>query len=299
MKTPIHAYGKYYFKTPSCPIAVQIISSDRADQHEYDLTSTEHFHDFSEIVLILFGSGIQNINGREYPVNSGDIFLLNGYTKHYFSKRENLVLYNLQFSAKDLPLPECYLRKLPGYNMFFLQEPNLRNQFRKMVHTSEEEKEFLAGKIWELREILTNRKPGFEAAAFASLLGILIRLSGFLPETGAERNSPFQRIGNVISFMESHYTESWTLQELSHKACMSVNNFLRIFRSATGYSPQTYLQMLRLNRGAELLIKSSLSVGMIAEQCGFYDSNYFCKLFRRRYNTSPKEFRLNNLLPYK
>ncbi len=299
MQKTIHACGKYYFKTPSCPIAVQMICSDLADQHEYDLTSTEHFHDFSEIVLILSGRGIQNIDGREYAVGGGDIFLLNGYTKHYFSRRENLVLYNLQFSAGDLPLPECYLRKLPGYNMFFLLEPNLRNNFRKMLHVGESEKELLAEKICKLRDILTDKQQGFEAVAFSSLLGIIIHLAGFLPETEAEDDSPLLRMGNVISFMENNFTRSWTLHELARRACMSVNNFLRIFRSATGCSPQAYLQMLRLNRAAELLIKTELSVGMIAEQCGFYDSNYFCKLFRRKYNTSPKQFRVNNLHLYK
>lgn len=288
------AYGKYYFKTPSCPIAVQKICSDREDQHEYDLTSTEHFHDFSEIVLILSGSGIQNIDGREYPVSGGDIFLLNGYTRHYFSQRENLVLYNLQFSAGDLPLPECYLRKLPGYNMFFLLEPNLRNNFRKMFHTTEKEISWLADKTGKLRDILTRQQPGFEAAAFAGLLEIIIRIAGSLPETAGNNDSSLLRMGKVISFMENNFTRQWELQELAHKACMSVNNFLRLFRSATGYSPQNYLQTLRLKHAAGLLLKTEYSISAIAGECGFYDSNYFCKLFRRKYHTSPRQFRIMN-----
>ena len=96
--------------------------------------------------------------------------------------------------------------------------------------------------------------------------------------------------------MENNFVHKWTLGELARKACMSENNFLRIFRRATGCSPQMYLQMLRLDHAAELLIKTESTVGMIAEQCGFYDSNYFCKLFRRKYNMSPKQFRTSGYI---
>ena len=36
MKNSVQAYGKNYFKTPGCPIAVQMICSDVREQHEYD-----------------------------------------------------------------------------------------------------------------------------------------------------------------------------------------------------------------------------------------------------------------------
>ena len=141
MEHSIQACGKNYFHDPDFPIAVQMICSDTREQHRFDFTSVDHFHDFSEIVLVCSGSGIQNIDGHEFPVESGDIFLLNGYTEHYFSKRENLVLCNLQFDAEKLPMPEHFLRRLPGYNLFFLLEPRMRKNpaYRKKLHVSSAE----------------------------------------------------------------------------------------------------------------------------------------------------------------
>lgn len=295
MKNSVQAYGKNYFKTPGCPIAVQMICSDVREQHEFDFTSIGHYHDFSEIVLVVSGHGVQYIDGQEFPVQSGDVFLLNGYTVHYFTKRENLVLYNLQFNAEELPLPECYLRKLPGYNLFFLLEPKLRRSFRKMFHTSDEECRILADEMCKLREIITAEQQGFEALAFSLLLNIIIRLARFFPVQPEEEESTLSRMGKVISLMENNFSRQWTLTELAQFACMSKNHFLRIFHEATGYSPIAYLQQLRLRRAAELLVKSDLSVGMIAAECGFYDSNYFCKLFRRSFHTSPRQYRITRL----
>lgn len=293
MKKSVQAYGKNYFRTPGCPIAVQMICSDVRAQHEFDFTSVDHYHDFAEIVLVVSGHGVQNIDGRDFPVQAGDVFLLNGYTEHYFSKRENLVLYNLQFDAGNLPLPECYLRKLPGYNLFFLLEPKLRRSFRKMFHANEEDCRFLMEEMHLLRDILAGGQPGFEALAFARLLNIIIRLAQLFPQEKEENDSTLLRMGKVITVMENNFSRTWTLQELAREACMSVNHFLRLFREATGHTPQAYLQQLRLRHAAELLIKTELPVSEIAGECGFYDSNYFCKLFRRQYRMTPRQYRFS------
>ncbi|MBR4666500.1 MAG: helix-turn-helix domain-containing protein [Lentisphaeria bacterium] len=48
---------------------------------------------------------------------------------------------------------------------------------------------------------------------------------------------------------------------------------------------------IRLQHAGDLLINSNSSIAEIAEQCGFYDSNYFCKQFRRAFAVSPRSFR--------
>ena len=53
----------------------------------------------------------------------------------------------------------------------------------------------------------------------------------------------------------------------------------------------TYLLDLRLRVAAEKLMSEKSTVTDIAFQCGFNDSNYFTKLFRRKYGQSPRAFR--------
>ncbi|MCF6179844.1 MAG: helix-turn-helix transcriptional regulator, partial [Geopsychrobacter sp.] len=82
--------------------------------------------------------------------------------------------------------------------------------------------------------------------------------------------------------------------QLSKVAGMSKSSLIVAFKDATGYSPIDYLIRIRLQKAAELLIESELSLGEIAVQCGFHDSNYLTRQFRRVYNLTPRQFRKNN-----
>jgi AraC-like DNA-binding protein len=80
---------------------------------------------------------------------------------------------------------------------------------------------------------------------------------------------------------------------------MSKSNLLAVFKEATGHSPIEYLIRLRLHNAAEMLASTSLSISEIAAECGFADSNYLTRQFRKIYNISPREFRKNSLRPAK
>jgi AraC-like DNA-binding protein len=178
--------------------------------------------------------------------------------------------------------------------MFFLLEPKMRRGFRKMLHVNEEKCRELKEEFLNLKEILNSREPGFEALAFACFIGIVIRLARWYPVVEEDADSPLFRMGKIISIMENSFTHPWTLAELAKRSCMSVNHFLRLFREATGRSPLSYLMQLRLRHAAGLLEKTDLTLSEIAERSGFYDSNYFCKQFRRHYQMTPRQYRLGN-----
>ena len=89
MTKPIQAQGVHYFGREGYPIAVRVIYEELRPHHEHDLTEVLHYHDFAELVVVVKGSGVQHIEGTDYPVSAGDVFLLQGRQHHAFSKREN------------------------------------------------------------------------------------------------------------------------------------------------------------------------------------------------------------------
>ena len=91
--------------------------------------------------------------------------------------------------------------------------------------------------------------------------------------------------------MNRHYAEPVELEKLAKIAKMSERSFFRHFHVSAGCSPIEYLMKIRLQHAGDLLINSNSSIAEIAEQCGFYDSNYFCKQFRRAFAVSPRSFR--------
>ena len=65
---------KLFLKHPEFPLAVVPVNANKPS--EPDFTTNPHYHDFLELVVITDSSGIQWINGVEYPVSAGDVFVL-------------------------------------------------------------------------------------------------------------------------------------------------------------------------------------------------------------------------------
>ena len=70
-----------------------------------------------------------------------------------------------------------------------------------------------------------------------------------------------------------------------------VSTLLNHFKSKYNTTIHKFLLDYRLEIASELLINEKISVKEISYKCGFEDPNYFCKVFRKKYNKSPLEFK--------
>ena len=72
---------------------------------------------------------------------------------------------------------------------------------------------------------------------------------------------------------------------------MSRSTLNRNFLKAFGMSPMRYLNKLRLDHAAKLLNSSNLSISEISRQSGFEDSNYFSRIFHKKFGVPPGKWR--------
>ena len=72
---------------------------------------------------------------------------------------------------------------------------------------------------------------------------------------------------------------------------MSLRNFVRRFKHATGDSPLMYLQKLRIAAARRLLENKHRSVQEISEAVGYHDVAFFRQLFQRHTGVSPSAYR--------
>jgi len=293
MTNAIKATGNHYFTASQCPIAVVKVSAASTPQYDYDLTDIVHYHDFSELVIVTAGEGIQLINNVEYPVECGDVFLLQGFSRHAFPQREKVSLINIQFAAETLPLPLAFLRKIPGYNVMFQLEPTLRSRrsFKHRLHLDQSKLQQVLEMVEKLRVELNGSLTGFEVAALSLLLEIITFVSRQYSVIHADNYSAMVRLGHVISKLESDFASPWNLTKIAKLAKSSPNNLLRLFKAATGDSPIDYLIKVRLRHAAELLLTTDMTITEISFNCGFNDPNYFTKQFTAIYQMSPRKYR--------
>lgn len=100
------------------------------------------------------------------------------------------------------------------------------------------------------------------------------------------------RINKAFDYIEQNIEKQLSLEELAEVANFSKFHFLRIFQAATGETPFKFIQRLRLEKAASMLIMNpQKSVTEIAYQCGFSDISIFSRNFKTYFKTTPTGFR--------
>ncbi|MBN2685844.1 MAG: helix-turn-helix domain-containing protein [Pontiellaceae bacterium] len=300
MKSVI-ADGIHYFGLSGVPITVRRVGTDarHTPSHPHDLTEVEHSHDFSELVIVTHGSAMHWLEGTDFPVAAGDIFLLQGRQRHYFHQRTHLELINIMYDPDQIGLPENDLRRMPGYCAMFMLEPNYRRQhrFASRLHLGRVPLARAERMAEEMEKESTAMDSGHEIILRAKLLELLVFLSRAYTNSDSVEAHALLRLGDVIGALENNYAKDWKLDDLVRVAHMSRSNLMRTFRKATGKTPIEYLLRIRIQRAMEMLRNSDRTITEIAMEVGFNDSNYFSRQFRRITNESPRDFRRGSTPP--
>lgn len=129
--------------------------------------------------------------------------------------------------------------------------------------------------------------------AFASLLVQKILLTAL---RSGKKKAPYtgesaDRIQEVARYISQNYAAELTLHDAAQMACMEDTYFSKSFKRLTGFGFHEYLTQTRLRAAAKLLCDTHLSIGEIAERCGFSGGNYFRDVFYRWNGLSPSAYR--------
>ena len=100
-------------------------------------------------------------------------------------------------------------------------------------------------------------------------------------------------IRNLLIYLSANYTQNYSLHDLAEHSHISEEHLSRLFRKEVGTTLTTYIADLRAKKAAELLKTTQLSISEIAMYVGYADSNYFVKVFKKRYGMTPSAYRLS------
>jgi AraC-like DNA-binding protein len=143
-------------------------------------------------------------------------------------------------------------------------------------------------------KILDNVRAG--AIGYHQVIsGITLQLLGLVHALSHQKDNnrdvDFQSIEKAKFYLREHLEGSLDIQELVRSLSMSYSKFRKMFKQATGQSPNQYHLTLRLDKARELLNTTHLNVTEVAYQLGFESVFYFSKLFKKKNGVSPKSYR--------
>ena len=251
-----------------------------------------HTHDFSEIAIILQGTGTMEVDDQAFRFHAGDVFVLHGNRPHAYVDTHDLTLINITYLPQLVALDRFDSGVLPGYQALFVIEPTLRHRKPYERHLTLNADQMIKTKSLTdiMEKELHEKEPGYQLMAVGHFMVLISQISRFYTESEAPDAQKLLQLANVLSFLEQHCMEEIDMDELIRIAHMSRRSFYRAFSEVTLQTPRAYLLNLRVMKAVELLETTKKNITEIAFACGFQDSNYFSRQFKKVMNTTPSEF---------
>jgi AraC-like DNA-binding protein len=98
-------------------------------------------------------------------------------------------------------------------------------------------------------------------------------------------------VRNVINFVDLNLRDFLSLNTLAGQFSVNPSYLSTLFKKEKGITLTDYITTKRMEHAVSLLRGTHLHIQNVAEQCGFLDTNYFSRLFKRHYGQSPQHFR--------
>lgn len=102
-------------------------------------------------------------------------------------------------------------------------------------------------------------------------------------------------MSKVITYINSHYNENITLEQLSEKCGLSTFYLSKVFKRHVDMNFSDYLSYIRINVAKRLLKNPEMSMKAISKEVGYQDPNYFARVFKKYEQMTPTKYRNLNL----
>ncbi|MEW6303925.1 MAG: AraC family transcriptional regulator [Verrucomicrobiota bacterium] len=231
-----------------------------------------------KILLCLKGDGYVKVNDRTYPVATGQIaWIYNHYANEHWPKEGSP--WEMYWIRVDGPHMDQIYKMLTGVGSPVFTGMNVAT---------------CSAIYRRIFRIMETRPIAMEASLHAQVASLITEMFrarfSANPSPKGETELP-KSLVKPIEAMRLYYAKPLRVKELADLAGMSVSNFFRNFKAATGTSPIDWLKRERINQAKRRLIETDDSIAMIAEQTGYYDQFYFSRDFKRMTAVSPSEYR--------
>lgn len=98
-------------------------------------------------------------------------------------------------------------------------------------------------------------------------------------------------IESLLKNVRNQIERWWTVEEMSEFCSLSKDHFRRVFKKHTGMLPKSYIDRLKMQKAAELLISSDRRITEIAEELEYHDCYHFSRRFKQVMGLPPRQYR--------
>lgn len=239
-----------------------------------------HWHENIEILYVCEGKvGILS-NTEQIEADAGDIVIINSNHIHAFSSINDAGRYYCLIVDKNL----CDSFGIHVSEILFqnkLRDPKCVDYFLQISNE------------------IDSKLPLYQAKVKSIMMNLFVRLyREYLLPPSTTQHSNIQKLETIkiaIAYINEHFTERLTIDQICAKLGFSKYYFCHMFREITNQTVVDYINYVRCLQAKILIISGKLNVSEAAQQCGFNNFSYFAKQYKKHMGTLPsKELKLQD-----
>lgn len=235
-----------------------------------------HFHEYYVLGFVYGGRRRLWCKGQEYDLSAGDMVLFNPRDNHFCVPINAELLDHRAINISTTVMLQA-VKEITGTEY-------LPHFTHNVVYKSE-----IAQSISDLYNAIVQQASKFkkEETLFFLLSQVLQEYARPFDEVViSETNS---QIKMLCSYMEEHFAENITLDELISMTDFGKSYLLRSFTKQVGISPYRYLQTIRIDR-AKKFLEQGIPPIEAASMAGFSDQSHFSNFFKEFIGLTPKQY---------
>lgn len=235
----------------------------------------DHYHDSFEVYYLQKGTCWYFIDRKSYRLSAGDIALIPAGVIHKTSY-DTQTSSRTVFNCADSFIPES------------VRELMLRTPY---FSRTEETAARVDGLFAQIRNEYENPDIYSMDAIRAKVAELFLLIARESQKMHPEKQeSPI--VEKAVDYIRKHYMDTVTLQDVAELCFVTREHLCRIFKKETGFGFTEYLNIYRMQKANAMLTENpKIRVSQVAVSCGFGDSNYFSKQYKRLYGISPTKER--------
>ena len=251
-----------------------------------------HWHNAVEIILPMENWYDATVGEEHFHLQPGDILFIPSRALHSLTAPES----GIRFIFLLDPVP---LESIRGFS-------RMESLLASPLYLTRSQNPSLYEEVYHILLQMRNEYFGSNEYSDLSVYSLFLNLyvilgndrsnSQALSSSGqiTRQKEYADKFNGILEYIDSHYTEDLSLEDMASSAGFSKFHFSRLFKQYTGFTFAAYVCHRKVRVAEELLSQSDLPITQIAMQSGFSSLPTFNRVFRQQKNCSPSEFRTKN-----
>lgn len=244
-----------------------------------------HWHSAIELIYVLNGNGSIMIDGKDYLVIAGDFVVLDSNQMHEVKAANASMMVIIHFSRNSM---KNYVSDIEKYRFFCTREKLKKEQLEAYLKICE----MLKG----LPPMYVMHPVGYRLKSQAIAMEVFFELLNHFATREehvqtSKHNTILERLGEITEYIELHYKEQISLEEIASHFYLSREYFSRFFKQNMGVNFLRYVNQVRLMHIYQDICNTQKGILEIAEENGFTNYKLFNRMFHEIYGCSPRDVR--------